>query len=87
MKKQKLWILFFYRYIKYIPYYTVLIISSIITLIVSLIFYYKSRLKIKKLETISYLKGKENIQKNDQFINDIITRTRRSSDSSFSSSL
>ena len=73
-------------YIKYIPYSTVLIIASIITLIVSLIFYYKSRLKIKKLETISYIKGKENIQKSDQFVNDIVTRTRRSSDSSSYSS-
>lgn len=73
-------------YIKYIPYSTILIIASIITLIITLIFYKKSRLKIKKLETISYLKGKENIQKSDEFVNDIVTRTRRSSDSSFSSS-
>ena len=73
-------------YIKYIPYYIVLIIAFIITFIITLIFYNKSSLKIKKIETISYLKEKNNIQQTDNLVNTIITHKRRQSSSSGTSS-
>lgn len=67
-------------YVKYISYNLVFIISSIITLIVSLILYFKSRLKIKVASTISYLKNGNITIKQDKFINSSVTHTRIASD-------
>ena len=69
-------------YIKHIPYSWVLIIAGIITLIVSLIFYQKSVLKIKAINTISYLKNKNINLRKDHLVNTIVTHTRRSSNTS-----
>lgn len=69
-------------YIKHIPYSLVLIIAGIITLIVSLIFYQKSVLKIKAINTISYLKNKNINLRKDHLVNTIVTHTRRSSNTS-----
>ena len=73
-------------FIKYIPYEVVVIIAIIITIIVSLILYNKSRLKIKAISTISYIKEKNITLRNDNFINSIVTKTIRDSESSSSSS-
>lgn len=72
-------------YIKHISYSLVFVISSIVTLIVSLILYFKSRLKIKVGSTISYLKNSNLTKREDKFINSSVTHTRISSDSSSSS--
>ena len=71
-------------YIKYISYPLVIILSSIITLIISLILYNMSRLKIKVLSTVSYLKNKNLSTKEDHLYNTIVTHHLRSSDSSSS---
>lgn len=74
-------------YIKHIPYQLVFVIAIIITVIISLILYNKSRLKIKAISTVSYMKNKEITLRNDNFINSIVTKTRRASEgSSYSSS-
>lgn len=65
------------HYIKYIPYGLVLVISLIMTVVISLILYFKSRLKIKVPTAISYLKNKEINKRNDQFINSVVTHTKR----------
>ena len=71
--------------IKSISYKLVFILSSIITLIVSLILYFKSRLKIKVSSTISYLKNGNITTKQDKFINSSVIHTRIVSDTSSSS--
>lgn len=73
-------------YIKHIPYSLVIILAGIITLIVSLVLYFLTRLKITKADTISYLKSHEIKQKEDNFVNSIVTHTIRSSSSSSGSS-
>ena len=74
------------HYIKYIPYHLVIILASVITLIVGLVLYFMSRLKIKQADTISYLKSHELNDKQDNFINTVVTHTIRSSSSSSGSS-
>ena len=71
-------------YIKYIPYQVVFIVSCIITIIVSFILYFKSRLKLKVISTVSYLKDDNLTLKTDNLVNTIVTHTRRSSDYSSS---
>ena len=73
-------------YIKYIPYKVIILISSIITLIVSLILYFKTRLKIKVGSTVSYLKNANINLREDKFITANTTRTRIVSDISSSGS-
>lgn len=73
-------------YIKYVPYKVIVLISSIITLIVSLILYFKTRLKIKVGSTVSYLKNANITLKEDKFITASTTRTRIVSDISSSGS-
>ena len=67
-------------YIKYINYPLLGIIAGIVTLIVSIVFYNISRLKIKVGSTISYLKNKNiNLQK-DTLVNSIVTHHLRNTD-------
>lgn len=73
-------------YIKYISYEVVFIVSSIITLIVSLVLYFKSRLKVKRFNTVSYLKSIEITKRNDTYVNSHVSRVLRASESSSSSS-
>ncbi len=73
-------------YVRYIPYSLVFILSSIFTLIISLVFYFKSRLKIKKGDVISYLKSKDITLQNDKLVNTIITHSPRNTSSNSSSS-
>lgn len=68
--------------IKYISYPLVGFISGIVTLIVSIVFYNISRLKIKVGSTISYMKNKNIKTKNDTLVNSIVTHTYRNTDSS-----
>ena len=67
--------------IKYISYPFVGFISGILTLIVSIIFYNISRLKIKVGSTISYMKNKNITTKKDTLVNSVVTHTYRSTDS------
>ena len=71
-------------YIKYMPYRSVFLISIIITLIVSLVLYFKSRLKIKNVSTISYLNNSNMTIRKDDLINTYVTKTRRANDTSSS---
>ena len=72
--------------VKYISYPLVIFIASIITLIVSIIFYSTSRLKIKVVNVASYMKDKNINIKNDMLINSVVTHTLRSTDTSSGSS-
>ena len=69
-------------FLKYISYPLVIFIASLVTLIVSLILYFKTRLKIKKANTVSYLKKKDLTTKTDQLVNSTVTHTRIVSSSS-----
>ena len=69
-------------YIRYIPYRFIGIISGIVTLIVSIIVYNRSKLKIKVGSTISYLKEKNITKKEDNLVNTIVTHTLRYNDTS-----
>lgn len=69
-------------YIKYMPYGLIGFISGIVTLIVSIIIYNKSKLKIKVGSTISYMKNKNITKKQDNLVNTIVTHTLRYSDTS-----
>ena len=69
-------------YIKHIPYSIIIIIATLITLVITLIIYNKSVLKIKAGSTISYLKDKKITVKTDQLVNTIVTHTRRANDTS-----
>ena len=69
-------------FLKYISYPLVIVISSLVTLIVSLILYFKTRLKIKRANAISYLKKKDLTTKTDQLVNSTVTHTRIVSSSS-----
>lgn len=60
-------------------------ISLVITLIVSIIMYNKTRLKIKSINTVSYLTSERNLQITPRFIRSSISRILRSSDSGGSS--
>ena len=73
-------------YIKYISYKVIALISSIITLIVSLILYFKTRLKIKVGSTVSYLKNANITLREDNFITANTTRTIIASNTSSSGS-
>lgn len=64
-------------YLKYMPYSLILILASIITLIATLILYFKTRLKIKKATTISYLKDKKILKRKDDLINSVVTHKRK----------
>ena len=66
-------------YIKYIPYELVLVIACIITLVISLVLYFKSRLKLKVISIISYLKDKKITLRTDNLVNTIVTHTVRTS--------
>ena len=70
------------HYIKKMPYSMIFIISTIITTIVALVTYFKSRLKIKVGSIISYMKDKQIKVKEDQLVNTIVTHHLRASDSS-----
>ena len=67
--------------IKHINYLFVGFISLIITLIVAIIFYNLSRLKVKVGSTVSYLKDKKITLKNDSLVNSVVTHTLRNTDS------
>ena len=69
-------------YIKYMPYGLIGFISGIVTLIVSIIMYNKSKLKLKVGSTISYMKDKNITKKQDNLVNTIVTHTLRYSDTS-----
>ncbi|MBR3661092.1 MAG: TPM domain-containing protein [Bacilli bacterium] len=60
-------------------------ISLFITLIIAIIFYNITRLKIKVGSTISYLKEKNITTRNDRLVNTIVTHTLRNTDSGGSS--
>ena len=68
-------------YVYKIPYMGIGIISAIITTIVSLIAYFKSRLKIKVGSTISYLKDSVIKVREDKFVNTMVTKHLRADDS------
>lgn len=67
-------------YIKYMNYPFIGLLSGIITLIVAIIFYNISRLKIKVGSTISYLKDKNITSKSDKLVNSIVTHHLRNTD-------
>ena len=69
-------------YIKYMPYGLIGFISGIVTLIVSIIIYNKSKLKLKVGSTISYMKDKNITKKQDNLVNTVVTHTLRYSDTS-----
>lgn len=69
-------------YIKYMPYGLIGFISGIVTLIVSIIMYNKSKLKLKVGSTISYMKDKNITKKQDNLVNTVVTHTLRYSDTS-----
>lgn len=69
-------------YIKYMPYGLVGFISGIVTLIVSIVIYNKSKLKLKVGSTISYMKDKNITRKQDNLVNTVVTHTLRYSDTS-----
>ena len=64
-------------YIKYVSYPLIGFISGIITLIVTLIIYNMSKLKIKVGSTISYLKDKNITKREDTLVNTVVTHTLR----------
>ncbi len=75
--------------IKHLPYQIIFITSCLITLVVSLIFYYKTRLKIKAISTIEYLQQGSLNLKTDRLVNTIVTkkiRPKETSSHSYSSS-
>ena len=72
--------------IKYMNYKLIGFISGIITLIVAIVFYNISRLKIKVSSTVSYLKDKKITNSRDTLVNTIVTHTYRSTDSGSGSS-
>ena len=69
-------------YIKYMPYGLIGFISGIVTLIVSIVMYNKSKLKLKVGSTISYMKDKNITKKQDNLVNTVVTHTLRYSDTS-----
>ena len=69
-------------FLKYISYPLVFIMSGLITLIISLILYFKSRLKIKLASVTSYLKTDELTLIQDDYINGVVTHTRINTNSS-----
>ncbi len=70
-------------YIRKIPYLMIILISSISSLIVSLILYFKTISKIKKQNTVTYINpNSSNIIKSDQFISTHTTKIRRETSSS-----
>lgn len=68
--------------IKYINYRLIAGISVFITLIVTIIFYNISKLKLKVGSTISYLKSSNISLRKDKLINSIVTHHVRNTDSS-----
>ena len=66
--------------IKYMNYPFVGLIAGIIALIVSIIFYNISRLKIKVGSTISYLKNKNITSRSDHLVNSVVTHHLRNTD-------
>lgn len=64
-------------YIRHIPYILIIVISIIVTTVVSLIFYFKTNLKIKVLSTVSYLKSKQINLEKDRLVNTVITHVPR----------
>lgn len=69
-------------YIRYMPYQLVAIISIIVTIIVPIVLYKKSRLKIKSISVISYLRLKKLTIKKDELINSYVNKRRRETSSS-----
>ena len=67
--------------IKYMNYPLIGGITSIITLIVAIIFYNLSRLKIKVGSIVSYMNNKNITLKSDSLVNSVITHTLRNTDS------
>lgn len=67
--------------VKYMNYPFMGFLAAIITLIVSLIIYNKSRLKIKVGSTISYLQNKDINLKKDHLVNSVVTHHIRNTDS------
>lgn len=66
-----------------VDYVKVPFISSvIITLIVTIIMYNKTRLKIKSTNVVSYLVSEENVNVNKNFLRSNVTRVRRNTDTS-----
>ena len=73
-------------YVREMPYVLIIFLTVIITLIPTLICYFKTRLKIKVLSTNSYLENQEITLKTDRLVNTIITHTPRYSSSGGSGS-
>jgi len=69
-------------YIKYMPYQLIFVISIIITIIVPIVLYNKSRLKIKSISVISYLRLNKLTVKKDELINTYVNKRRRETSSS-----
>ena len=69
-------------FIKYMPYGLIGFISGIVTLIVSIVIYNKSKLKLKVGSTISYLKENKITKKEDNLVNTVVTHTLRYNDTS-----
>lgn len=73
-------------YIKKIPYIMIFLISGVICAITSSILYFKTSLKIKKQNTVTYINPDiTNIIKDDQFVTTYTSRVRIESSSSGSS--
>ena len=66
--------------IHYINYPFIGGISLVITLILAIIFYNMTRLKIKVGSTISYLKNKNITKRSDILVNSVVTHTLRNTD-------
>ena len=66
--------------IKHINYSLIGIVSMVITMIIAIVVYNISRLKIKTPSTISYLKKKDILISKDTFVNSIVTHTLRNVD-------
>lgn len=64
---------------------TSLMIAVVGTVIIVIILYFKTRLKIKAASTVSYLVNEEDVNINKHFLRSHVTRTLRSSDSGGSS--
>lgn len=73
-------------YIKKMPYIMIFLISSIICAIISSILYFKTSLKIKRQNTVTYINPNiTNIIKDDQFVTTYTSRIRIESSSGGSS--
>lgn len=65
------------HYIKKVPYLNIALVSMVISIIISLILYFKSRLKIKVIDTVKYIDpNNSNIKVHSNFITSHTSRVR-----------